>query len=473
MHGHASVHAVSAAAVFAVLATAAAHAARPRYGGMIRIETDGVMRSVDPAIEPADGSERALAARVMPSIFESLVAADGARGLRPVLAVAWEHDDRNVRWRFRLRPGVRFHDGSVLQPPQVAAIIGAQQRSWRVGSSGDAVVIETDRAHPDLPWELADARFAIAGRTATGDLFGTGPFRIDRFDSRRLMLRAFDDHWAGRPFADTVQIELGRPLSDQLSSVELGRADLVAIRAADAGRAAQHRLRPVHSAPIELVALLFEPHRSGPQDDALRQLVARSIDRTAMATILLQRQAEPAAGLLPSWLSGYAPIFLSEPHAPAAAGPALTGERRSLTLRVDAADTVAQDIAARVAVDLRAAGVTMTVQTPAGLAPRPDARLIRIRLEPASPPRVLSAALSRSGPRLSGALDGGQMPASGAPLESVLAFERAVVERAVVVPLVHLRDVYALGDRVDSWNAPAVLASGGWNLANMWVRSEP
>ena len=115
---------------------------------LIRIETDGVMRSVDPAIEPADGSERALAARVMPSIFESLVAPDGARGLRPVLAVAWEHDDRNVRWRFRLRQGVRFHDGSVLQPPQVAAIIGAQQRSWRVGSSGDAVVIETDRAHP-------------------------------------------------------------------------------------------------------------------------------------------------------------------------------------------------------------------------------------------------------------------------------------------------------------------------------------
>jgi MarR-like DNA-binding transcriptional regulator SgrR of sgrS sRNA len=390
-----------------------------------------------------------------------------------VLAVAWDHDDRNVRWRFRLRPGVRLHDGSMLQATQVAAVIGAQERAWRVGSSGDAVLIEGDRPHPDLPWELADTRFAIAARTAAGDLFGTGPFRIDRFDSRRLLLRAFDDHWAGRPFVDAVQIDLGRPLSDQLSHVELGRADLVAIRATDVGRAAQHRVRSARSAPIELVALVFEPHRSGSQDDMLRRLVARSIDRTAMATILLQRQAEPAAGLLPSWLSGYAPMFLSEPQpAPAPARTAVPAERRSLVLRVDASDTVAQDIAARVAVDVRAAGVTMTVQTPAGLAPRPDVRLMRIRLEPSSPPRTLSAALSRFGPRLAALTDGIQPPAAGAPLESVLEAERTLVERAVIVPLVHLREVYALGDRANSWKAPAVLESGGWNLANVWVRGE-
>ena len=167
-------------------------------------------------------------------------------------------------------------------------------------------------------------------------------------------------------------------------------------------------------------------------------------------------------------------MFLSETPAPAApARSAVPGERRSLVLRAEASDTVAQEIAARVAVDVRAAGVSMTVQTPAGLAPRPDARLIRIRLEPSPPARALSAALSRFGPRLAALIDASQMPDSGAPLEAILAFERTLLQRAVIVPLVHLREVYVLGDRVDSWNAPAVLASGGWNVANVWIRSEP
>ena len=118
---------------------------------MLRIETEGTIRSLDPAIDPADVAGRALRARLIPLIFESLVTPDAEGGLRPALALSWEHDDRNIRWRFQLRPAVRLHDGSVLQPPQVAAVVGAQERAWRVGSSGDMIVIEADRPRPDLP----------------------------------------------------------------------------------------------------------------------------------------------------------------------------------------------------------------------------------------------------------------------------------------------------------------------------------
>jgi ABC-type transport system substrate-binding protein len=462
---------VAAFCMVAAFATATALAARPRYGGTLRIETEAAMRSYDPAIESADAAERTLRARVIPLAFETLVTVDADRGLQPALAVSWDHDDRNLRWRFRLRPSVRLHDGSTLQPPLVAAVIGAQERAWRAGSIGDAVVIDTDRPHPDLPWELAGVRFAIAARTAAGDLFGTGPFRIDHVDSRRIALRAFEDHWAGRPFLDAVQIEQGRVLADQLSSIELGRADLVAIRPTDFGRVAQHRIRTVRSAPIELAALVFEPHRSAAGDDALRRVVARSVDRSALASVLLQRQAEPATGLLPSWLSGFAPLFLGD-SPPAPVRGAAAAERRTLVLRAEASDTVAQEIAARVAVDVRQAGLTITVQTPSGLAPRPDVRLIRISLEATEPGRALSAALAGFGPRLAPVIDAGQTPVPGAPLESVLDLERAVVERAVIVPLVHLRELYGIGDRVDSWNEPPIGETGRWNLANVWMRGE-
>src|SRR5207244_11732581 len=129
--------------------------------------------------------------------------------------------------------------------------------------------------------------------------------------------------------------------------------------------------------------------------------MAGSSGRSPGATILLQRQGEPAVGLLPSWLSGYAPAFVTDPRpaVPKTAAATVPLERRTFVLRVDAADAVAQEIAARVSVDTREAGVTIIVQAPSGLAPRPDARLVRIKLDATTPDRALSAALTRFGPR--------------------------------------------------------------------------
>src|SRR5206468_10067868 len=154
-------------------------AARPQYGGTLRVETAMLMRGLDPAVPPADAAEQILRARVIPLIFESLVVLDSAGGLRPGLATTWERDNRAARWRFQLRPSVKLHDGSLLQAAQAASILGAIEPAWRTGSSGNAIVIDTDVPHPDLPWELADPRCAIVVRTAAGDLIGTGPFRVD------------------------------------------------------------------------------------------------------------------------------------------------------------------------------------------------------------------------------------------------------------------------------------------------------
>ncbi len=463
------------AAAACALCLAATLQARPRYGGTLRIETEAVVQSLDPAAAAAAAGDEALRERVMRLVFEPLATVDPEGGLKPVLALSWERDPRGLRWAFRLRPAVRLHDGSTLDAPRVASALGAREPSWKVGPAGDAVVIETDRPHPDLPWELADSRFGIAVRTAAGTLLGSGAFRIDRMEPRQLVLRAFEDHWAGRPFVDTVQIGEGRVLADQVTSVELDHADLVAVRPTDVRRLAQRGVRTASSRPLDLFAIVFEPHRSGPVDESIRATIAASVDRTALATVLLQRQAEPATTLLPSWLSGYVSSLVGD--APAAllraAVAALPVERRTLVLRVDPADSLAQEIAARVSVNVREAGITMTVQAPAGLAPRPDARLVRVKLEASTPDRVLAGALAGFGPRAAALADYRSIPGAVQPLDSVLSTERVLVERSVIVPLVHVRELYALGGRVDSWNGPVILGSGEWNLANVWLRPEP
>jgi peptide/nickel transport system substrate-binding protein len=446
-------------------------AVRPRYGGTLRVETQAALRTPDPAAPPADAADAAARARLLPLVFETLVTADPAGGLRPALAIAWDSDAQGTRWRFQLRPNARLHDGSRLDPAEVATALRGRDDGWRVSSTDNAIIIASDRARPDLPWELTDVRFAVSMRRPSGDVVGTGPFRVERLEAGRLSLRAHGDYWGGRPFVDAVQIEMGVPPADQLTHLEVGRADIVGVDATDVRRVSQRGLRIVESRPLDLMALVFDVRRATPAGEPVRRALALAIDRAAMCTILLQRHAEPAPALLPEWLSGYAALLAVAPdraQARAIVSARPSGER-ALTLRVDRSDSLAHAIAERVAVDAREAGLSIKVEAPDTLAPRPDARLVRVKLEATSPERALARAIAILGPRATALAMPDGPPEPGAGLADVYRFERALIERNAMIPVVHLPEIYAIGARVESWNGPMILPTGAWNLAGVWL----
>jgi hypothetical protein len=351
-----------------------------------------------------------------------------------------------------------------------------------VAADGGAIVITPPEPHRDLPWELAELRSAVGVRRASGEIIGTGPFRVERLESRRLILRAHEEHHAGRPFLDSLQIEMGRTPASQLSDLELDRADLVSVGPGDAGRVIQRQLRVASSRPFELFALVFEAHRAAAASEPLRRTVAAAINRDAIRRVLLQGRAEPAEALLPAWLSGY-PAFTvaSSPPSPGSVGgtsgavlsraavAALPAAERSLVIRVEAADTLARAMAERVAVDVREAGFSAVVQAPAGLGPRPDLRLIRLPLEASAPDRALAVLVEGLAPRTVSLLTRERPPVPGSPLETVARVERALLQNGVVVPLVHVPELSGLGARVDSWSTDVVLPTGAWDLANVWL----
>jgi hypothetical protein len=39
--------------------------------------------------------------------------------------------------------------------------------------------------------------------------------------------------------------------------------------------------------------------------------------------------------------------------------------------------------------------------------------------------------------------------------------------------VVHVPEIYALGERLESWNEPVVSATGALNLADVWLRAGP
>jgi len=268
---------------------------------------------------------------------------------------------------------------------------------------------------------------------------------------RRAVYAADEDAPGGRPFPDTVEIEMARPLREQSIDLELGKTDVVELGPSELRRQPAGR-KVWSSAPVRLVALVFSTRV---EDARIREALALAVDRAAIHNVLLQRQGEVTAALLPQWLSGYAFLFPTAADAARArtlvAG--LPGAARAISLGVE--DAASRPIAERIALNARDAGLAVSVTTQAAGA---DARLVEVRVDASDP------ALALAGIALSLGLP--EPPHNGSP-DALYAAERALLEGFRVIPLFHLPDVYGVNPRVKG--RPGITPRGQWRFENLWV----
>src|SRR5260370_33111333 len=172
-----SLAAISAA--IAALACFAAQAAAPRYGGTLHVRLRASSVSLDPR-EWTPGSLSSAASEKLASlVYDRLVTLDDYAKFQPALATEWLHDAACKNWQFRLRPGVRFSDGSLLTPAHaVAALQVTLGKGFEVTAIENGIAIRTARSTPDLLERLASGRNFIFLRPANGLLLGNGAFFV-------------------------------------------------------------------------------------------------------------------------------------------------------------------------------------------------------------------------------------------------------------------------------------------------------
>ena len=105
---------IAISCLVAALVLPAAARTRPRYGGTLHVEVEG-----DPWQRP-NGLARSL-------VLDGLTSMSLDGTAQPALAVEWKSENDNHRWQFRLRPGVHFQDGSLLNSAAVVASLTDEQ----------------------------------------------------------------------------------------------------------------------------------------------------------------------------------------------------------------------------------------------------------------------------------------------------------------------------------------------------------
>ena len=282
------------------------------------------------------------------NVYEGLVRRDREMKIEPSLATAWEALPDGAGWRFTLREGVTFHDGSAFTADDVlfsyerGSSEEADVRSWFAPVASVSVVDDytidfmTTAPNPLFPDSIAN--FMIMDREwtegndaarpskeaenfATRNANGTGTFTVsEREPGVRTTLERFDGWWGED--AGNVTTAVFTPIGEAATGVAAllsGEVDYLSpIPLQDVPRLKSTDGVTVHEG-VEARVLMFgfnhdsdtlvygdNAGEANPfQDVRVREAAYRAIDADALIAKVMRGTAQPAAQLVSKAMRGY------------------------------------------------------------------------------------------------------------------------------------------------------------------------
>ncbi len=253
-------------------------------------------------------------------VAEPLVGTDERGALQPLLAAGWRLDADRLTWRFALRPGAVFHDGTQVTAPAVvdslrraraAASPLAQVPLAGIEAEGAEVVLRTTRPFLALPAFLAHSSTLILAPAAYDGnamraIIGTGAYRItDLLAPQRLDAERFDRWWGAAPaIARVSYLAVGRG-ETRAAMAEAGQAEFVTTLAPETvGRLRRNPRLDVQVVPIPRTrAIKLNCRLPMFADASVRRAVSLVIDRAGIAQALLRSPESAATQLFPAGLA--------------------------------------------------------------------------------------------------------------------------------------------------------------------------
>ncbi len=264
---------------------------------------------------------------------------------QPSLATEWKAIDPTT-WEFKLRKGVKFHDGSDFTAADVVASI---ERVPKVPNSPspftaytkqiqkiEVVDPHTIRFKTALPYPLMPSdmsQVAIISRqfanASTEDFnsgkaaIGTGPYKLVRFaKGDRLELARNDAWWGGRTPWEKVTLRILTQDAARVAALLAGDVQVIeAVPTADVAklktdkrlaiyRSVSDRLMYVHmdsdrNVTPTVTAKDGKPLDRNPLKDArVRKALSKMINRGAIVERVMEGEAVPAGQIVPDFLFG-------------------------------------------------------------------------------------------------------------------------------------------------------------------------
>lgn len=288
-------------------------------------------------------------------VFNRLIERNDQLRMVPGLALSWKAID-DTTWEFKLRPNVKFHDGTPFTAEDVAFSI--ERVPTVKGSPGPftlytkeiqsvtvvdplTVRFKTKAPHPLLPNDMAVVPMvskSAASTASTADFnsgkaaIGTGPYKLSRYvRGERIELARNDAYWGRKPQAETLVFKIMTNDSARVAALMSGDVQVIdAVPVADFKRlSSDANLSLVQRTGTRLMYLYLDqgrdvspflsdkdgkPLAANPLKDLrVRQAISKAIDREATRDKVMEGASKPTGQLMIPGLSGYSEALKVEP----------------------------------------------------------------------------------------------------------------------------------------------------------------
>ena len=317
-------------AIFACLSVTVAQAAEPKHGGILKV----YHRETPPSLSIHEEATFSVNIPAM-GIFNNLVEYDQHKPqnsmdtIVPDLATSWTWSKDNLALTFKLRPGVKWHDGVPFTAKDVKCtfdlLAGKAQDKFRknprkgwfafvsdVAVKGDdEATFHLIRPQPSLLAMLASGYTPIypchvpAAQMRTHPI-GTGPFKfVEMKQNESIKVVKNPDYWKkGLPYLDGIEYTIIKNRATAVLAFVAGKVDMTFptemtdalvkdIKSQDPKAICE--ITPINVSTNLIVNLDSPPFNSA----ELRTAMAMSLDRKAFIDIILQGQGDVGGSLLP------------------------------------------------------------------------------------------------------------------------------------------------------------------------------
>src|SRR5437660_4479372 len=303
--------------------TAAQQAVR---GGTLTFATGADPDSLDPQNTQSNPGEQ-----VNRMMHENLVRFSAKMQLEPALAESWLASKDGLTWTFKLRKGVKFHDGTPFDAKAVKyffdRVLGDEKpfkASLYTPVVQGAEVIDDSTVRVILKQPFGAFLFIMAhsagaivspaahqkwGKDLALHPVGTGPFKfVEWMKGDRVTMERNDGYWGGAPNLDRVLVKTVREDQARVLSLEAGDADLIVnIPTEEIPRLKKDPRITVQPSPTARALFIAINVKKKPFDDVrVRQALNYAVNRDAIVKELFKNKAQVVASHGSQLQYGYA-----------------------------------------------------------------------------------------------------------------------------------------------------------------------
>lgn len=328
---------------------------REKFGGTYRKTLVNNPATLDPAFV-SDIYSRT----VVRQMFDGLVQFDAHLKPIPAIAEFWEASRDGRVWTFTLRRGVKFHHGRevtaqdfvysytrLLDPTRPGPVTELFRRvqGGNAFMQGKSTSIEGLKAlnpstlqitleEPFAPslTVLGLANAAVVPREEVerlGDHFarapvGTGPFKLLHWEpNQEIVLEAFDQYYAGRPFLDTIVFKIGAKFEEAFAEFLAGNLEEAIIPSEQTEEVhvnTKYSMYQLLRKPsLGLLYIGFNTQRKPFDDKRVRQAFNYAVNKEAIVREITKMGSLTATGVLPPGMPGHDPDLRGYYYNPAKA----------------------------------------------------------------------------------------------------------------------------------------------------------